>query len=218
MIFLPSRGPEDWRRLLAEPEKQWRNGFSARTLAYCWESAKGLPKEIRRLLPQGSEALLVVPEWKTRLPGGRRESQSDVFSLVRTPGGLLALAVEGKVDEPFGPFVSEWLTGASAGKIERIRFIATLLGLEIESILGIRYQLLHRTVAALIEADRFEAVEAAMLVHSFSPHRQWFADFAAFANQYGIDPKPDEPYAARLPGRKKLTVGWASGSAEYLSQ
>jgi len=27
-------GPEDWKPLLAEPEKHWRTGYSAKTLAY----------------------------------------------------------------------------------------------------------------------------------------------------------------------------------------
>jgi hypothetical protein len=34
-------GPDDWKALLADPEKQWRVGYSARTLATCWEAAEG---------------------------------------------------------------------------------------------------------------------------------------------------------------------------------
>ena len=49
-VYVPSRGPDDWQRFLADPEKQWRRGFSARTAAYSWESANGLPPEIEACL------------------------------------------------------------------------------------------------------------------------------------------------------------------------
>src|SRR5438034_723792 len=40
-IYLPTVAPQDWQKLLADPEKQWRTGYSARTIAYAWEAAKG---------------------------------------------------------------------------------------------------------------------------------------------------------------------------------
>jgi len=45
-IFKFTSGPNDWQSLLADPVKQWRKGFSARTLAYCWEAADGFPPEV----------------------------------------------------------------------------------------------------------------------------------------------------------------------------
>jgi hypothetical protein len=42
-IYLPSFGPTDWQRLLADPVKHWRVGYSAMALANCWEAAQGLP-------------------------------------------------------------------------------------------------------------------------------------------------------------------------------
>src|SRR5688500_6454146 len=35
-IYVPSTGPNDWRRLLADPAKQWRKGYSAMAVARCW--------------------------------------------------------------------------------------------------------------------------------------------------------------------------------------
>ena len=32
-VYVPTTGSNDWRRLLADPAKQWRTGFSAKTLA-----------------------------------------------------------------------------------------------------------------------------------------------------------------------------------------
>ena len=31
-IYVPSAGPNEWRKFLAEPETQWRTGYSARAL------------------------------------------------------------------------------------------------------------------------------------------------------------------------------------------
>jgi len=50
---------------------------------------------------------------------------------------------------------------------------------------SLRYQLLHRTVATLLEADRYGAKEAAMVVQSFSQNRAGFVDFQAFAAALG---------------------------------
>jgi hypothetical protein len=40
-VYIPTTGPDDWQRFVADPAKQWRTGFSAKTLAYCWECANG---------------------------------------------------------------------------------------------------------------------------------------------------------------------------------
>lgn len=133
------------------------------------------------------EPLVVIPEHKTPLPGGRRESQSDVFLLARHEGGTLACTIEGKVDEPFGPTVAERMIGASPGQQERMAFLLTQLGIA-DCPGEIHYQLLHRTVSALIEAGRFDSADAAMIVHSFSPDRRWYDDFAAFVSLLGGEP------------------------------
>jgi hypothetical protein len=49
-IYVPSSGCNDWQRLLADPEKHWRPGFSAFATARAWEAADGLPPEIAELL------------------------------------------------------------------------------------------------------------------------------------------------------------------------
>lgn len=168
-ILVPSAGPSDWRRLLADPEKHWRDGYSAKAAAERWEASTGLPPEIGSLFEAvglgPSELLLAVPEWKTPLPGGERESQTDVFALVHAPRGVFACAVEAKVIEPFGPTVAEWLAGASAGKLERLAYLCDLLGLPNPPAGELRYQLFHRTAVALIEAERFGCAGAAMIVH-----------------------------------------------------
>jgi hypothetical protein len=158
--------------------------------------------------------LLALPEHKTPLPGGRRESQSDVFALGRHRGGLVACTVEGKVDEPFGPTVGDWMRKASPGKVERLAYVCGQLGIT-ECPPEVHYQLLHRTAAALIEAERFCATDAAMVVHSFSPQRRWFGAFEQFVRLFGLQAEVGVPAAIAVPGSRRLVIGWVSGKAEY---
>lgn len=74
-IYVRSQGAADWQRYLAGPEKQWRKGYSARTLAHCWESAPAFPPEVAALFTQSGEPafasvelLLALPEHKVVLP------------------------------------------------------------------------------------------------------------------------------------------------------
>jgi hypothetical protein len=46
-IYIPAKNADDWAQLLADPVKQWRIGYSARTLAYSWQCAEGFPDEIK---------------------------------------------------------------------------------------------------------------------------------------------------------------------------
>ena len=215
-ILVPSRGPDDWQQFLADPQKQWKRGYSAMAAAMSWEAAHGLPPEIAALIGPDAELLFAIPEHKVALPGGGRASQCDVFALTRAGDETIALAVEAKVNEPFGPTVGEWMVGASAGKTERITFIRDLLRLPDGPIGHIRYQLLHRTAAAALEAARFKTDRAAMVVQSFSQEHRWFEDFAAFISLLGLEPDRGTPLRHVLPSGRPLDLGWAVGSAEFL--
>ncbi len=217
---MPSTGADDWRRFLAQPDLHWRTGFSARTLAHSWEEAAGLPPEVEAILRErhgAVELLLAIPEHKTPLPGGRRESQSDLFALVRYEAGLLVCTIEGKVDEPFGETVGAWCRDMTAGKEQRLAYLLKLLGLS-KCPPGIHYQLLHRTAAALIEAERFQAASAAMIVHSFSPDRRWFDAYAAFCNLLGVTAEPGRAASVNLPDGRELLLGWACGDPAFLTR
>jgi hypothetical protein len=109
-IYVPTIGAESWQALLADPEKQWKTGFSARTLAYCWEAKEdelvnGLPPKIAALFGVGAELLIALPEHKVSLGDAGRESQTDVFALIKSKNRTIAVAVEGKVNESFGPTI-----------------------------------------------------------------------------------------------------------------
>jgi hypothetical protein len=219
-VYVPATGPADWQRLLGDPIKHWRTGYSAKTLAHCWEAAGGLPPEIARMLHvlgADPELLIAIPEHKVPLPGGTRgESQNDLFTLVRIADRTAAIAIEGKVNEPFDRTLDEWLHGASEGKRVRLSFLCDLLGLSQPVDGNIRYQLLHRTASAIIEARRFKTDIAAMIVHSFSPDREWFDEFARFAALFNVSAQPDTLLEAAPDRTPPLYLGWACGDLRFL--
>lgn len=225
-FYVPTEGIESWRKLLAEPDKHWRTGYSARSLAYCWEESQGFPKSVTDVFKSSSfevfhsvEFILGIPEHKVDLPPkGGRPSQNDLFILAKTRDELISIAVEGKVAEPFGPLVSEWVEDASPGKSERLEFLINLLEINNKDISNIRYQLLHRTASALIEAERFCTPHALMLVHSFSQAHEWFEDYAAFAALYGQKAGPGSLVSIGEISGKNLYLGWVTGEPEYLGR
>ena len=216
-IYLPSHGPEDWKALLADPEKHWRSGYSARTLAACWEAAQGLPPEISRFFLGNVDLLLALPEHKVPIPPRGRDSQNDVFVLVRHVDQTVSLMIEGKVEEPFGPLVGEWLSDGSEGKRQRLGWICEQLGLDSETVNHLRYQLLHRTVSAIIEMHRFKTDRAAMIVHSFSRKKSWYPDFEAFVSAFDQGPIIDDASTIALPSGESVLLAWATGDFRFLA-
>jgi hypothetical protein len=111
------------------------------------------------------------PEHTVALAGKGAPSQTDLFVLACSRHGMVAITVEGKIDEPFGPYVSNWGQRLMGTSRPRLSFLSTELGLRTSEVQNIRYQLLHRTVSALVEAERFNAEAALMLVPSFDEER-----------------------------------------------
>ena len=112
--------------------------------------------------------------------------------------------------------LGDWLQNASAGKLERLGYIASLLGLHLPLPDQLHYQLLHRTAAAIIEARRFKTDAAAMVVHSFSPTAKWYDAFGQFAEVLGVAAERERLFA--VPGVvHPLYIGWAMGEARFLT-
>lgn len=215
-IFRTTEGPADWRALLADPDRQWRAGYSAMAAAQSWEA--GFPPEIAALCGCDAELQLAIVEHKVALPGRGYPSQCDVFALVHAAGRDMAVAIEAKVAEPFGQTLAEWLGPTpSANKIARLETLAGWLGLT-DPDPTLRYQLLHRTAAAIVEARRFRRPVAAMLVQSFSPASMWADDFADFTAALGLGRiAPGTAAELSLPEGLVLRLGWAKGDPAFLS-
>jgi hypothetical protein len=219
-IYVPTSNVHDWQQLLAEPEKQWKSGFSARALAYAWEEADGFPIRVKNVLNSSLpniEPLLILPEHQVSLPGGSAASQNDVWVLAKSGRGLISIAVEGKVSEPFGPTIREWNPDASSGRQERFAYLKRLLQLP-DIPVDTRYQLLHRTASAVLEAERFNAQHAVLLIHSFSPENQWFDDFARFVNLFGKTAQVDQIVRADGDICPALHFAWVHGNEAYLKR
>jgi hypothetical protein len=225
-ILIPTETFEDWKRLVARPDLHWKASFSAMTLARAWENAKasGFPPEISALLQSAGRAdwkalrpLIAIPEYKVPLPGGSRASQTDLAVLARGEKGLLAIAVEGKVDESLGPTVAQQRDGSSDGAIARLNYLCETLGLQEACPGEIRYQLLHRTVSAIQIARDFMAESAAMIVHSFSPSQKWLSDFQSFASLLGAKAEPGRLASVGERGGVRLYLGWTAGDQGFRS-
>jgi hypothetical protein len=216
----PLSKPEDVVRLLGKQEMHWKEKHSAYETAHSWFEAQDLPEAIRAILetdPIYADARLLKAffEKKTALDElGRGPSQTDVLAILQISSGHAVVGVEGKVNEPFGDHVFQWNDG-SPSKTSRLSALTKRLGLETNVVGGLRYQLVHRTVAALLEAQTIGAREAAMVVQSFSPDsvRAGFGDFQVFGAALGtpiVDPGTLSP-PIDLDGIQ-LRLGWAVDS------
>jgi hypothetical protein len=186
--------------LLSKPEDvipslgksyHWKQGRSAFEAAYSWWMAQDVPAEIRRVLGQDPEFREITLEKatfekQTQLDRFRGPSQTDVLALVKILKGRAIIGVEAKVDESFGEFVKDWVDG-SENKQRRLEGLISRLKLDPKATPSLRYQLLHRCAAALIEAKEHGAAECAVIVQSFSPIniQAGFADFVAFSQAVG---------------------------------
>lgn len=222
-IFIPTESFRDWQRLMENPDLHWKEGHSAMTLARSWEAAgMGFPPEVEAAFETSGSPLLTdlapllaVPEFQAPLPGGIRLSQTDVLALARGKQGLVAIIVEGKVDETFGPTLREKRIEPSDGFNERQ--ILQYLELPPSIPQTIRYPFLHKTASALIVARQFDAKAAMMLVHSFSPTNKGFSDFEAFAGLFNAKPEIGRIVSAGMFEGMPLFLGWCAGDQRFRS-
>ncbi len=218
--MVPTGGPEGWKAVLADPELHWKRGRSARTLAYAWGAAEGCPPEVEAALEtderlKGFRPVYGFPEYKTPLPGGRRASQTDLMVLATYGDRHMTVGVEGKVDEGFDVEVTEWLRGASPGKLQRLAFLRERLGLDGTDIGRVRYQLLHRTASARIEAERNGSEVAVMLVHSWGEQAGGFDDFRRFGTLLGVTVGIG---SVGYSESARVWLGWVEGDPRFLKR
>jgi hypothetical protein len=219
-IFVPTQSGSDWQRLLAKPTLHWKVGRSAMCAAAAWEDAGDkLPLEIANALDavgvpelQSLQLLAAIPEWGVPLPGGDRASFTDVLALTRNDEGLCIVGVEAKVDEDFGPLIREKQNGASAGQLERLKYLQDLLGCKFDG--TVRYQLLHRTASALLTARDFHAQTAVMLIHSFG-RADLRKDFDAFCAALKAKKLTADVYGHARSARPKLYLAWVDGDRRF---
>lgn len=220
-LMVPTLGPSDWRRLLADPSRHWRAERSAYELAVAWEAARlsdrGLPLDVARLLDststfRGATLLLGIPEHQVELDGGGHASRTDLWALLSCPAGAISMSVEAKAGEPFDDVVSKWLSKARdrSGKPRRLDQLCEVLAVDKEQVLSCRYQLLHRAAVALIEARRFHARHAVLLVQSFAKDEAAYADFQTFSGVLGVQVAEGTLVRAGSRHEVEFWLGWVS--------
>jgi hypothetical protein len=230
-LFVPTLGPTDWRRLLADPVTQWERHKSALEMAVCWEAARnlarGLPPEIAVALdttPQlrGAQLLIGIPEHRVSFDGGGHPSQNDLWALLRVDRELVSMAVEAKAGEKLDDIVKDWLPkeGERSRKPERLAALKKLLTISEADVSHIRYQLLHRTASALKEAERFAAGTAVVLVQSFNraADEQSWKDFIQFAEVMGTTVKEGSLERCPRPTGVPLFIGWVNSQPADLER
>jgi hypothetical protein len=212
-------GPSDWRRLLANPDRHWVKGRSALELAVAWEAARrtkrGFPPAVAKLLDvhvafAGATLLIGIPEHQVSLTGGGHASQTDLWALLRGPRGLISMAVEAKAGEAFDKTIDQWLKDAkpTSGKPARLEHLRLLLGIHTQIPLNIRYQLLHRAASAVLEAVRFGAPDALLLIQSFVSDPNSTTAFTHFGTLLGCECAVNTIVEGPLLEGVRLHLGW----------
>lgn len=217
-VHVPIKRPEDAIPHLGSPT-HWQPGRSAKCVADSWFGANDIPQSVAVVLdgdPVFRSARLIDAflERAVDLGDGATPSQTDLMAIVGLENGLGVLAVEAKVDETFGPTVDEWLADTSrdtSQKLTRLKSLCAIVGLNEAASGTLRYQLLHRTASAVLEAKRYRARHAAMLVQSFCPKGSWHKDFTAFARAAGFGDVPVGSISSPKDcDGVSLQIGWVS--------
>lgn len=218
-IHVPRLHPEDVIPHLGKGELHWRDGYSAKAVCESWFSANDIPPAVRAVLDQAEEyrRAELIDAWLercTNLPWGRgKPSQTDLLAVLGLREGLAVLGVEAKVKESFGPYVRDWLAEGGDNRAQRLHGLCRLLEVDTSAVLDLRYQLLHRTAAAVLEAKRYRARHAAMIVQSFCPDRTGLGDFRDFAEIAGFrGVGADAISTAKAADGISLRIGWAADS------
>jgi hypothetical protein len=222
LLYIPTTDVEKWRKCLADPKKQWVREYSAFELAHAWTQASRsiFPASVEQLFADSNtsvirelEPLAMFPEHPVYLDTKQAPSQNDLFVLARNAHDLMTIMVEGKVNETFGPTVADWMKEASEGKMRRLQFLLVelnLSGIDYLKLHSQRYQLLHRTASALLEAKRYHARHAMVLVHSFSDKLAGLLDYQSFLALFGIEGKANTISGPLHINGIDLWFGWLS--------
>ena len=162
----------------------------------------------------GANVLICFPEHRVHLEGGGHPSQNDLWALLRTAAGNTSLAREAKAGEPLDKLVGDWLADGVQGsrKPQRLAALQSILGISEKDVSGIRYQLLHRAASALLEARRFHAESAVLIVQSFdrkADEESW-QYFRKFCDLLGTTPSEGALQQTTVRTSVPLYIGWVT--------
>jgi len=221
-LCIQTRGIGSWHERLGNPDVQWKRGCSAFETAVSWEKAdrtgSGVPDLIAALFQvkpyESTELLVAIAEHKVQLAGHGGASQCDVWAVLRSQVGLVSLSVEAKANESFGDHsLDDWLSGGKSersvtNREDRWRFVASHLPPECDYS-GVRFQILHRCAAAVIEARRLGLTYAAFVVQAFNAPTKSFDEYVKFCDALGVVSARGQLVTAPALQDVSLAIGWA---------
>ena len=142
------------------------------------------------------------------VPVPEASGQATPLAALLGNGDDAVIAVEGKAEEHFGPLVSVW-NDYSHNRQYRLKRLCATLGLQVDGVDDIRYQLIHRSASAVYVARRRRLVRAVMLVHSFSRIKASFNEFWEFSYLMGIQVKDmNQVSEERVCDGVRLRLAW----------
>lgn len=106
--------------MLAEPKYRGAPDIPQGHLHIRGKLQKDCRPRSAKLFGDDAELLIAVPEHKVSLDDAGRESQSDVFAIVKANNRTIAVTVEGKVKESVGPAIKAWYTRTVTRKTEPV--------------------------------------------------------------------------------------------------
>lgn len=211
-ILLPADSPADWSRLLDGGART----PALEALARAWQDAEGLPPEVEAVFASSEalpelEPILALPLHRVPGPDEAAPDPLDLWILARTPEQLVSVAVEAAGEE--APRVGGAQHGAElasegGGRVERL---CAELGLGAPPADSTLFHLLRRTADALLEARRFHALHAVLLVHALGPGNAGFEAFSQLVSLFGEASEPGRLVTVGRPG-VSLHFGWARGT------
>ena len=214
-FYTPAFNLERWKMMLPDPEKRWEDNGPVQRLARAWANAKDLPPKVRETFERCGDdqlrelkMLLKIPEHPVALDDADHPAMNDLFVLARSDSSLFTIMVAGAGNESFGPTVAEWQEGDGTAK--RLDVLMETLALrKREALNAIRVEWLLRAASAVVEAKRYHAGHAMLLVHSFGDDDAPFGEFADFLGLYGLKAEINAMAAVQVNG-VTLHLGWVS--------
>jgi hypothetical protein len=208
---------DDWIDVVSR--KNWVPSRSAFELAHKWHNTLQFPERVAQVLCTSAEPSLrdlhreyAIVEMPTFLDTQKGPSWTDIMVYARNAtGDPVVIGVEGKADELFDEEVRHWVRDSrqlerqpKTSRLNRLDYLSRILRITVGSDSELRYQLLHRTAATVLEAEKIVARSAIVLVHSFddSDAQNW-NDYVSFLNYLGIQ----HPEKMKLSGPVPLGAG-----------
>lgn len=198
-ICINTRGASDWRDRLANPQRQWKRGYSAFEAAVSWELAArlgtGIPEPIEKVLAATDFAplalRLAIAEHKVELAGDGHDSQTDVWAWLHSAAGDISVSVEAKARESFGKTLAAWLVGrnarSTANRRRRWKHVEANLPRAVNGDYSdVPYQLLHRCATAVIEARRLGFGNGLLVVQAFGSPTDRYQQFEKLCTVVGL--------------------------------